>query len=295
MRELIGSVWVTGQQPSRTQRRGRYLPESMKHPGKMLPAIAAKVISTYTQPGELVIDPMCGIGTTLVEAIHHGRHAAGIEYEPHWAKLAAENVAHARWNGALGTAQVVTGDSRNASRLLLGLAGTAALMLTSPPYGSYTHGHIRSTRDTGDPGIRKWNHHYSRDRANLAHQSLPALLGGFAQILAETALLLRPGGIVAITVRPYRVRGELVDLPGQVFDVAQQTGLLFTDRIVCLLCGIDDGRVINRASFFQLHEARKAWERRVPIHAIAHEDLLIFHKPLTDAAEAGRSADREER
>ncbi|WP_182907601.1 TRM11 family methyltransferase [Microbispora sp. H13382] len=295
MGEPGGSVWVTGQQPSRTQRRGRYLPESMKHPGKMLPAIAAQVIATYTAPGELVVDPMCGIGTTLVEAIHQGRHAAGIEYEGQWAKLAAENVAHARWNGAPGTAQVVIGDSRNASRLLPGLAGMAALMLTSPPYGSYTHGHIRSTRDTGQPGIRKWNHHYSRDRANLAHQSLPVLLEGFAQILAATTPLLRPGGVVAITVRPYRVRGELVDLPGQVRNVAEQAGLVFTDRIVCLLCGIDDGRVINRASFFQLHEARKAWERGVPIHALAHEDLLIFHKPLNDPAEAGRSNDRGRR
>lgn len=295
MGEPIGSVWTTGQQPSRTQRRGRYLPESMKHPGKMLPAIAAQAIATYTAPGELVVDPMCGIGTTLVEAIHQGRHAAGIEYEAQWAKLAAENVAHARWNGAPGTAQVTIGDSRNASRLLPGLAGTAALMLTSPPYGSATHGHIRSTRDTGEPGIRKWNHRYSRDRANLAHQSLSLLLDGFAQILASAALLLRPGGVVAITVRPYRVRGELIDLPGKVQGVAERAGLVFTDRIVCLLCGIDDNRVINRASFFQLHEARKAWERGVPIHALAHEDLLIFHKPLDDPAEAGRCDDRGHR
>ena len=67
------SVWVTAQQDARTQRRGRYLPESMAHPAKMLPAIAATAIERYTQPGDLVADPMCGIGTTLVEAIHLGR------------------------------------------------------------------------------------------------------------------------------------------------------------------------------------------------------------------------------
>jgi DNA modification methylase len=31
----------------------------------------------------VVLDPMCGIGTTLVEAVHLGRHAIGVEYEPH--------------------------------------------------------------------------------------------------------------------------------------------------------------------------------------------------------------------
>jgi hypothetical protein len=53
---------------------------------------------------------------------------------------------------------------------------------------------------------------------------------------------------------------------------------VFVDRIVCLLCGLGDGRLLNRASFFQLHEARKAWARGVPIHAVAHEDLLVFRR-----------------
>lgn len=273
------SVWATGQHPSRVQRRGRYLPESMGHPGKMLPSIAARVIGTYSRPGELVVDPMCGIGTTLVEAAHLGRHAAGVEYEERWARLAVANLGHARKQGASGFGRVVCGDSRNIARLLPDLAGRAALVLTSPPYGTYTHGHIRSTRDTGEPGVRKWNHHYSADRGNLAHQQLPVLLEGFGRILTGCKDLLRPGGVVAVTVRPYRVRGELVDLPGLVHQVAREAGLVFADRIVCLLCGLGDGVLLNRASFFQLHEARKAWARGLPVHAVAHEDLLVFRRP----------------
>ena len=55
---------------SQWQRHGRYHPESNRHPGKMLPALARRAIETYSDPGDLVLDPMCGIGTTLVEAIH---------------------------------------------------------------------------------------------------------------------------------------------------------------------------------------------------------------------------------
>jgi DNA modification methylase len=33
----------------------------------MPPAIARHAITAYSQPGELVVDPMCGIGTTPVE------------------------------------------------------------------------------------------------------------------------------------------------------------------------------------------------------------------------------------
>src|SRR5919198_4089671 len=79
------SVWATAQQTGPTQRRGRSLPDSVRPPARMLPAVAAHAIHAYTRPGELVLDPMCGIGTSLVEAVHAGRDALGVEYEPRWA------------------------------------------------------------------------------------------------------------------------------------------------------------------------------------------------------------------
>ena len=94
------SVWPTAQQPAAAQRAGRYLPASTAHPAKMLPAIARHAITAYSQPGDLVLDPMCGIGTTLVEAVHLGRHAVGVELEPRWADLARANITHARTHGA---------------------------------------------------------------------------------------------------------------------------------------------------------------------------------------------------
>ena len=109
-------MWDTAQRDARTQRRHRYLPGSAAHPGKMLPAIAATAIARYTRPGDLVADPMCGIGTTLVEAVHLGRHGLGVEYEPRWADLAAANVRKARADGASGTATVIDGDARRSGR-----------------------------------------------------------------------------------------------------------------------------------------------------------------------------------
>jgi DNA modification methylase len=47
----------------------------------MLPALAAHAIATYSAPGGLVLDPMCGAGTTLVEAVHAARHAIGVDLE----------------------------------------------------------------------------------------------------------------------------------------------------------------------------------------------------------------------
>jgi tRNA G10 N-methylase Trm11 len=245
----LASVWDTGHEQSRTQRAGRYVPESMRHPAKMLPAIARRVIATFTMPGEVVLDPMCGIGTTLVEAAHLHRPSIGLEYEQRWAELAARNLELARRQGASAHGEVIAGDARDAATLLPPvLRGKVALVLTSPPYGSSTHGHVRSTRNSGQPGVTKWNYRYSTDRRNLAHTGTDQLMSGFGQILAGCATVMQPGGILAVTVRPIRVRGELVDLPGSVIATAQQAGFDLAGRLVCLLYGLRDGGLVTGCS-----------------------------------------------
>ena len=57
------------------QRAGRYDPASTEHPGKMLPDLAGRIVENYSHPGDLVVDPMCGIGMTLVEGAAMGAAA----------------------------------------------------------------------------------------------------------------------------------------------------------------------------------------------------------------------------
>jgi SAM-dependent methyltransferase len=278
---LGASVWLTAQQNSRTQRTGRYLPESVAHPAKMLPEIARQAIARFTEPGDLVIDPMCGIGTTLVEAAHAGRRAIGVEYEPRWARIADMNLHHAYDQGATGAAHITHGDARNLLNLTPHHAhGTAALIITSPPYGASVHGQVRSTSETGQPGVHKFDHTYSHDRENLAHAGTDTLVEAFAAILAGCLDLLRPGGIVTVTARPWRERGTLIDLPERVLAAAAIAGLVPFQRCVALLAGIRDGQLIARPSFFQLTNVRHARNEGEPHSLIVHEDLLLFHKPI---------------
>lgn len=94
--DLPLAVWPCAQRTGQSQRHGRYTPESSRHPAKMLPEIARRAIDFYSEPGQTVLDPMCGIGTTLVEAIHQDRRALGLELDARWATLATANVGHAR-------------------------------------------------------------------------------------------------------------------------------------------------------------------------------------------------------
>ncbi|WP_421671813.1 TRM11 family SAM-dependent methyltransferase [Saccharopolyspora spinosa] len=276
LRELPLTVWPTAQHVARTQRRGRYIPESTAHPAKMLPAIAAHAITAFTTPGDHVLDPMCGIGTTLVEAVHQGRDALGVEYEQRWVDVTQANLALAAQSGATGTGHVLHGDARHTLTRLAG-AHTArvGLLVTSPPYGASLHGQIT----TASGGVRKRDYRYSHDRGNLAHRSLPTLLRGFTDILTTALPLLKPGGIVAITTRPFRHDGTLIDFPSLTLDAAINAGLEPIQRCIALLAGVRDGRLIPRTSFFQLDYIRKLRAHGIPAHAIAHEDVLILRRP----------------
>ena len=268
------SVWPAAQRTSRAQRTGRYLPESMAHPAKMLPANARHAITAYTAPGDLVMDPMCGIGTTLVEAVHLGRDAVGIEYEPRWADLAGNNLDAAAANGARGEADVLAGDARDVTRLLhRRYHGRVALLLTSPPYGSTTHGYVSRTPEGR---ITKTDHRYSRNRANLAHRPLPALLEGFTEILDACRPLLAPDAVVVVTARPYRRDGRLVDFPSAVITAAADAGYRMAERNVALLAGIRGDRLVPRASFFALHHLRDPRRAHGHHHLLVHEDVLVF-------------------
>jgi modification methylase len=280
--DLPLSVWPTAQRNARAQRAGRYVEISGHHPAKMLPAIATRAIATYTNPGDLILDPMAGIGSTLVEAVHLGRDAIGVEYEPQWAELARANLAHARSQGATGHGEVVCGDARHLTSVVdPSVRGLVALVLTSPPYGPSLHGRV--TARPGQ-GIAKSHHRYSTDPANLAHVGLQRLLEAMRVILAGCAQLLRPGGYVAMTVRPWWHAGQLVDLPGAMVRVGEDAGLVLYERNVALLAGLRGDQLVPRTSFFALEQVRKARAAGIPRSVTAHEDFLVFRTPAEAAA-----------
>lgn len=50
-----------------------------KYPARFSPVFASAVIDAFTEPGDLVLDPHVGGGTTIVEALAAGREAVGVD------------------------------------------------------------------------------------------------------------------------------------------------------------------------------------------------------------------------
>lgn len=69
------------------------------HPTQKPVSLMRYLVRTYTNPGDVVLDPCCGSGTTCVAAMQEGRHYIGIEKEQQYAEIAKQRTAGARGLG----------------------------------------------------------------------------------------------------------------------------------------------------------------------------------------------------
>lgn len=72
---------------------GRSTPERTCHPAQMPLALAERLISACSDPGDLVLDPFAGSGTSLVGAQGVGRIGWGFELRPDYCDLAGARLA----------------------------------------------------------------------------------------------------------------------------------------------------------------------------------------------------------
>ncbi|MGH3832280.1 MAG: hypothetical protein ACRDRS_17860, partial [Pseudonocardiaceae bacterium] len=81
-----------------------------------------------------------------------------------------------------------------------------------------------------------------------------------------------------ITVRPWREHAELIDLPSQILACGIHAGLVPVERCVALLARVAEHDLVARGSFFQRDFIRKQRAAGLPLHLIAHEDVLVFQR-----------------
>jgi hypothetical protein len=77
-------VWQLPAQGSRT---------SHQHESPM--SVLRRLVELYSRPGEVVLDPMCGHGTTILVAVELGRRGIGYDIDTSCVRVAAERLAKA--------------------------------------------------------------------------------------------------------------------------------------------------------------------------------------------------------
>lgn len=176
------------------------------HSAWSLRELACRAIADFTATGDLIIDPMCGAGDTLLEAIKADRLAIGIEYQKYWADMARRRIEAATGNSkSLGYGVVVHGDPFKIGQLVgSDVKGRAALVIASPQNGT--------APSVGDP--------------DGVCGDLDDLAAGFTVVLEQCRELLRPDGHLVIITAPVRQDGRRIELNSMTHESALNAGFV---------------------------------------------------------------------
>ena len=131
--------------------RDRFMvPESYTHPAKGHLGLWEAIIQKYTQPEDTILDPMAGVGSTLLAALM-GRNVVCVELETHFVELLVANWEKMRQHPMLGCEMgqvaILQGDAR---ALPLPDGDGVEAIITSPPY----EGSVEETKAGTSRGIR---------------------------------------------------------------------------------------------------------------------------------------------
>jgi adenine-specific DNA-methyltransferase len=75
-----------------TSGENRASPERTPHPAQFPLDLINRIVLGFSNPGDLVLDPFVGSGTTAIASIAHGRRVLGFEINPTYCEYAAQRI-----------------------------------------------------------------------------------------------------------------------------------------------------------------------------------------------------------
>jgi DNA modification methylase len=230
LNDLTGREWIQETKSVWFQKGlGAKHPEAQierLHPAPFSFQDVGRLIAFFTKRDETVLDPFCGVGSTLKACIRSERKGIGVELMQVWADLTRERLEVEC--GSLDGQQIITGDARDVLPTLP--SGSVQFVVTSPPYWGILNKKpdhkVLSERISNGLATR-----YSEvatkeeargDLANIAdyQQFLKELAGIFDQSLRTLALKR----YLAIVVSDFRHEGVFVPFHADLISALQDLG-----------------------------------------------------------------------
>lgn len=248
--------------------RGDWATHKGDYRGNWAPQVVRNLILRYSKPGELVLDQMCGGGTTLIECKLLSRNAIGVDinYEAVILTLDRLNFKYYTLNERHlePDIRVYHGDARN---LNLIDDESIDLIATHPPYANIIP-YSKKNKIYGD-----LSQVYSLDE----------YLSGMREIALESFRVLKPGRYCAILIGDSRKHRHYVPIAFRVMQQFLDVGFILKEDVV----KIQWHTKTTREKWVGLTKtAYESWVGRsedkkhdVDFYLIAHEHLFIFRKP----------------
>ena len=226
--------------------RGDWATHNAKYRGNFAPQIPRNIIEMYSAKGDMILDPMVGAGTTLIEAKLLARNAVGLDINPEAIELTKKALRFKHHPAS--EQQVKVADARDLS--FLG-DETFDLVLTHPPYMNiikYSDGKI--------PG----------DLSNIG--SLPKFCDEIEKIAGELYRVLKADKYCAILIGDTRKGRHYVPLAFRVMERFLTAGFVLKEDII---------KVQHHCKYTERWRPKA---KQGGFYLIMHEHLFVFRKPV---------------
>ncbi|HUU87967.1 MAG TPA: DNA methyltransferase [Candidatus Glassbacteria bacterium] len=172
---------------------------SEDHPATFSPTMISEFVLFFTKEGDYVLDPFCGIGTTLVACDRTKRKGIGIELNPKYVEITK-----------LRTKQTVIKED---SSKLLNIweehnLSEISFSISSPPYWDILNrstGDFKKTRDLKSLDIR-YSDNMKQDIGNIKDYNL--FVDKTVSIYLQLHKILKCGGYLVIIVKNIKKEGK---------------------------------------------------------------------------------------
>jgi len=191
--------WVMPKSPPRTK-------SEIRHPAKFPEALIMQFITDFTRPGDNVLDPMVGTGSSVIAAVKLGRNGFGVDLNQEFVDISQNRLAYAVPPSLFETPSssvrgtFVRGDATRLSELPELQSVRFAYCVTSPPYWSMLSNpgseNQRARRERNLPLVYSNSDH---DLGNIGDYN--EFLKTLSAIYDQVALKLHPGGHLTIVVK----------------------------------------------------------------------------------------------
>jgi DNA modification methylase len=260
--DVSTTVWSFPERGSWATHRGDYR-------GNWAPQIPRALILKYTNPGETVLDPMVGSGTTCIEALLLGRNCIAVDINYNAVILTHHRLYYLmkalhekkpkslidyakNSNGAASVSssawyKVYHGDARKLDKIP---DNSIDLVATHPPYFNIIE--YGEQRVEGD---------LSRTT------SLEEYLALFRQVAKEIYRVLKPAGVLGILIGDTRVKKHYVPITHYALMMLLDVGFVLKEEVI---------KVQHK-----MKTTREVWSklRDRDFLLIYHEKLFILEKP----------------
>lgn len=198
------------------------------HPAPFSYQDIARLIRFFTKPGMLILDPFCGVGSTLKAAAIEGRSGLGVELIEKWAEIAklrlAEEVPDA------SKQQVWCMDTRDALDLVSD--ETVDFIVTSPPYWGILNKKAdhKTTRVRLNNGLSKNYSDSERDLANIPDYD--DFLVQLSALINSWGSKLKRGSYFALIVSDFKHGDKYYSFHSDIYQRLSESELILQGIVI---------------------------------------------------------------